>query len=292
MDEMTDAERLMRGFIPQISETPFRIALERHDQLRDEVFGGTPWDLHFVPGPSNFLADPKSKDVYVRFAALLSLWAAARAALLIGQEAVIAQREGRTVLEVLPGNAMGEALELLGEARALLADPAHAWSGRCLPDANAVPQSEGWYTNNLFLGATGWVLLHEIAHIHLQHEDTTTDYLLRRQEDEADCWASNWTLRDVQNARLRDFRIFAIATALCWIGLNDEKNRAQITHPHAAERFAKCYGAFDADELAPGLELSTYVVKAFFEPSTALPVVDTPNDALIDVLTAYSRKPR
>jgi hypothetical protein len=55
---VTDAERLTRGFISSIRESPFRIAPERVQALIAQM-GGSAWPLDIVEGPANFTAFPK-----------------------------------------------------------------------------------------------------------------------------------------------------------------------------------------------------------------------------------------
>lgn len=50
---MTDAERIMLGFVPSLRESPFRIAPERADELLAQM-GGETWVLEIVDGPAKF----------------------------------------------------------------------------------------------------------------------------------------------------------------------------------------------------------------------------------------------
>jgi hypothetical protein len=72
-----------------------------------------------------------------------------------------------------------------------------------LPHPEAQPtDAQGLLTNELFLGATGFAVLHEIGHVALQHHGTDLPQdVLHRHEFEADEWAYNWVM-----SRWRDYR--------------------------------------------------------------------------------------
>ncbi|HEX7944433.1 MAG TPA: hypothetical protein VF495_07200, partial [Phenylobacterium sp.] len=107
----------MAPFIPAISAAPYAIAPERAEELNDNVFGGVPWDLFFTSGPANFFARPQEKELEARFAALLSLWAASRASLQLGDAMMRATRARETSIEVVPGGPVDEAFRLVEVAK-------------------------------------------------------------------------------------------------------------------------------------------------------------------------------
>lgn len=289
----TDAERLIVGYIPHIARAPYAIAPERADELNSMTSNSKPWELVFNPGHANFFARPNKSEIEVTFAALLSLWAVARAALLIGNESMAATRSGRSTLNSQPGTAIAEANDLIRAANSLISDPQAAWPRHLAkPNPLAAGRSQDWYVNNLFLGATGWSLLHEVAHVHLKHQEITTDVLRKHQEHEADEWATKWVFEHVGRGLTRDFRVFATATGIVWVGLIDNIRRGSATHPHASDRFIRCSNFFGTNPISPGLELAAHITKVFFDPHAAAPSVDMPQEAFDDALFAYSRLPR
>ena len=185
-------------------------------------------------------------------------------------EHVVAARTGRAELDRRPGTPIYEALGYRDEAKALLRDRWSRWPD-CLPppEPQAAEGSRDWAVNNLFFGAVGWILLHEIAHKHLNHERNTTAELRRRQEFDADGWAADWVLTRVPND-LR-FRVAAIASAFTWIGLVDDVFGPGPTHPPAWERFACCISRFTPGALSPGLEIASYAIKTCFLPDEPVP---------------------
>jgi hypothetical protein len=244
---MTDAERLTKDFIPVVNASPFRIAPERRLELLHEIFNGTPWNLCFRFSPTNFWVDPQTKDITVSFSSLLSIWATAHAALIICDEAAVAMRANITRLDTSPGSNMRQAIDLIEVAKALIRDPSVVWP-TCLPfpNPNSVHQTVYDAINNLFLGAVGWIILHEVAHVILNHQVETSADLRRRHEHEADSWATEWIFKAVPDEKTRAFRIYATATALSWIGFVDDISRVSSTHPHASERFGRCLTLFSA----------------------------------------------
>ncbi|MCD4511954.1 hypothetical protein LQT97_11980 [Brucella pseudogrignonensis] len=71
---MTDAERLMRDFVPSLAASPFRIAAESVDELV-KIMGVEPWLLEIGPGRANFTACQDKQEITGTYAAMLSLWA-------------------------------------------------------------------------------------------------------------------------------------------------------------------------------------------------------------------------
>jgi hypothetical protein len=289
---VTDAERLIRSYAGAVASAPYALAPERAEELHGTVFGGEPWTLALEEGAAQATARVDRREIAVTFAALLGLWAVARAAMIVGAEAVAASRNRRRKLDSSPGSSMAEALALTTAAEALIRDPCAAWPVELPhPEAAAPEGSDEWRVNNLFLGAVGWICLHEVAHIHLAHEPDTTD-ARRRQENEADSWATRWILERAPADLRREFHVFAIAAGLGWIALVDGVRRGSVTHPHAWERLGHCAQSFETEDLSPGLELSTHVLKACFFPYDPIEDFETPQQAFFGTLLAASRLPR
>jgi len=95
-------------------------------------------------------------------------------------------------------------------------------------------------------------------------------------------------LNQVPDEKHREFRMLAICVAFIWIGLIDEIRRAGSTRPPAAQRLSDGFTQFgEPPENSVALEISSYVLKAFFDPTTSLP---QPVGAFIDRLIGYSRR--
>lgn len=285
---MTDAEKLTSAFAALLRESPFRIALERQDELF-QVMDGVAWTFDTAPGHANFTARVGEKSIEAAHSALLSLWAVAasvRVLMVLMNTAADLELDEVTIS---PGGAGSEVVEFKHAAIALIRDPLASWPRELpAPDPDAEANSENGLLNNLFLGAASFVILHECAHIALKHRhDSNT-----RRDDElaADDWAVRWILDRAQDHLEREFRILAICIGFIWIGLIDEVRGTSLTHPPAARRLEKSFEKFDdAPDYSVAFEVSSYALKAFFDPSTALPRPAHGRAAFIDQLIAYTR---
>lgn len=100
------------------------------------------------------------------------------------------------------------------------------------------------FAHQMFLAMSGFILLHEMAHLILSHEtsmDLSPEQSIR-QEYEADCWAANWIMSKWQEFS-RDELVFikrslGIAFALATLGgieiYADKPHKP--THPSSPER--------------------------------------------------------
>lgn len=262
--------------------------------LNSKVFQGKPWGIVFGDGTKFAMkALVDSSEIWAPYSGLMSLWAATRAVVLIGAEAMKATRRGEASLDNQPSTPAAQAARLLEASKSFIRNPLANWPGDLpKPNGHALEGSLDWHVNNVFLSACGWILLHEVAHMHLSHEPDTSPDRLKEQEREADGWATSWILDHAPQDLHKEFRILAIAAAFTWIGVSDGVMRVDTTHPHAWERFGHCTNAFTADALSPGLEMSAYALKACFFPTEPIPPAETPEDAFFDVLIRATRLPR
>jgi hypothetical protein len=229
----------------------------------------------------------------------LSLWATAKAALQISNAMAAAMRDAierqanRAVLEFVPGTAAHEGRVLIDLAKEFIDDPNAKWlDDVARPGPSPDSDSTEVKINDLFLGACGWCILHEIAHIVLGHQATTSRDRLLQQEFEADEWATNWILERCPTVEQRRFRILCCATGLAWVGLVDAMRRGSSDHPHAPERFVECAKRFGDGDPSAVIEIAMHIMKALFVPSEELPVADDAEDALFDVLFNYLHRDR
>jgi Peptidase U49 len=293
-----DAERLIAPFHDFVIASPIGIAPERKDDYF-ALFRGSACIVHFSNTQANFEAHVSEPSVEIRFSALLSLWATAKAALQISNAMAAAMRDAierkanRAILEFEPGTPAYEGRVLIDLAKNFIDDPKAKWRND-IPSLALSPDPAGTEAkiNNLFLGACGWCILHEIAHIVLGHQPATSRDRLLQQEFEADAWATKWVLDHCPTIEQRRFRILCCATGLAWVGLVDAVRRGSSDHPHASERLIECAKVFGDGDLAGVIEIAMHVLKALFIPSEELPVADNADDALFDVLFNYLRSDR
>jgi hypothetical protein len=233
------------------------------------------------------MAHVGSPNISATYAGLLSVWAVSYATLQLSAAIGEARRKGKRMLAPNPGTAAHEAYRLVESARDLIRNRAAGWpSGLPTPDPSALADTHPWRINNLFLGATAWILLHEVAHLKLNHEITLPADMLRNQEFEADTWATQWVLGEAPPTPplAREFRLFCVATGLAWNGLVQQIRGQDSVHPSAAQRLLNSSQEFQCDELSPGIEMAGDVLKALFDPSVELPETEHPLEAFDQIM--------
>jgi hypothetical protein len=143
--------------------------------------------------------------------------------------------------------------------------------GLVSPDAHAEPSSIEGRVNNLFFGALGWILLHEIAHVH--HGDSALIPASMRvgQEYRADAFATAWVLDEAGAGLQREFRVLIVTTALAWLFLYEQARGHGTDHPAAIFRFREAVEKFAMGDRSVGLENATYMLKAIFDPEGDMP---------------------
>ena len=110
---MNDAEKFTSAFRYAVIESPSRIAPERAEELLNDIFSGQQCEVEFTNGQANFFADVGSSKIEVRYSALLSLWATARASLQLAAAIGEARRTGIQTLNSEPGSPVHEAFRLV-----------------------------------------------------------------------------------------------------------------------------------------------------------------------------------
>lgn len=290
---ISNAEKFMRPFGDHVAETPSYLAPERLPELQ-AILGDPPWELVFIDTATNLKAIPATETEDPKLAAsywaLLSLWATAKYAVLIVDAVDVALSSGETTLSSKPGGAYDTASKYLQLARDLTKNRHHSFpADLAVPNASSTA-AEDVRVNNLFYGAVGWVLLHEIGHIHLSHEvDTTTD-LKKQQEYEADLWATEWILagNDIPPEHYQ-FRLLVVATALLWVGQMNVVKGPSSTHPEAVDRLDRCRRLMESRDGQEGFEFAAYILKVAFLPRLPIGEFGTAAEAFDEVLYNYAR---
>ncbi|MGY0575925.1 phage exclusion protein Lit family protein [Bradyrhizobium sp. RDM12] len=137
------------------------------------------------------------------------------------------------------------------------------------PDVAAGDQRD---INNVFFGAVAWILLHEVGHVHRQHEVESARSL--KDEEEADEFAAKWVFEKVPDARQREFRILVVGVALAWLLLFAPVG-GDTRHPPAFSRVMHVSSYFEAAEDSVALEVVAHLFKALFFPTTTPPTFET-----------------
>lgn len=289
-----NSEELIKPLCELVAQAPSRLAPERSDELL-EVVGPDKFECYFSHGSANFTAFPNENTIEITYAALMSLWATTHALLMIVGQAMGAARNGSNELSADPGSAAYEALQMIASAKRLIRDHTYEWpSSLPVPVPNPPDNSFDYYLNNAFLGASGWILLHEVAHIHLGHRSPTAIDLIdqdfsKKQERDADDWATGWVIQKSPEDLRRDFRVYCIASALVWISLVDQVRGPSITHPDAWVRFGDCAQKFGISSESVAFEMASYAIKIATVPYDDVPDVETPEDAFYFALITARR---
>ncbi len=88
-------------------------------------------------------------------------------------------------------------------------------------------------TESVFLGAVGWILLHELAHIDHKHGDNPD---VHAKEEEADRSATEWLFKDAPFGTVND-RFTGLATALLYMWIREDRMLAPDgDHPTVSNR--------------------------------------------------------
>jgi hypothetical protein len=102
-------------------------------------------------------------------------------------------------------------------------------------------------TNEVFIGAVGFAVLHEIGHIVRGHSGTQFKDIAYRYEFEADEWAYDWVMDkwreyEPQNPAVYGKRCLLIAELFALIAINHvyaPRNTGTSDHPHSIDRLLR-----------------------------------------------------
>jgi hypothetical protein len=266
---------LMAGFMKDLRRAPERIAPEREQELKEKVYSGKSWSIRPCEGEAMFYALPgETKEVAVSTAGLASLWCLAHVATHLMDISSYAQRQERN------GNQIDISAEYnsrhlddyIEYARALF----HAdkpWPDVLqTPVSSAAVASLAGKVNNVFFGAAAWILLHEVGHLHLDHQKQSPAPMRIRDEHAADAFATRWILEKAGNGLSFEFRILMISVALAWVMLDATVKSNGSDHPAAITRFNEVTALYlVASPRSTALENSAYLFKVLFDPSGLLP---------------------
>ena len=268
---MITTKEAMRPFADDVAAAPFLIAPERAEELSARLGKWGLSELLIVDGKARFVAMP-GEDPHIRVssAGLAGLWALSYVAyrfMDVGSRAA-ASPEGKRA-DQLVVRADPVFRSLVAFARRLY-DADEAWPEDLpRPFAGAGIDTIDGKANTLFLAATSWVLLHEIAHMISGHSSKVSEALRLTQEEEADRFAVDWPLAQCPSAMQREFRVMAIIVALAWLFLYEQTSRGGGDHPAAIVRFWQAASRFGVPDDSPALENGFYALKAIFDEETA-----------------------
>jgi hypothetical protein len=281
----------MAPYFARLEQGMLAIAPERNDELILDIFQGQTWHLTNVSGApvagvAPFNAVPKEHEIEVSSSGLAMLWCvSAYAALTLDLvRSTQSQRWGETDVTSLFSKMMG----FLNYATHLTTHDADWPETLYRPDATA--RGEPYESiNRTFFGAASWILLHEVAHIHLQHEIDLLPPEMIQQEDDADEFAACWVFEKIGYGREREFRILVVGVAVAWL-LLFEPIGGDPKHPPAVNRLMRISSFFEAEPESVALEVVSHLLKILFFPAVPAQRFESAQ-ALFDWTVSLFRSP-
>lgn len=270
---MITTRDVMGPFFADVQASPFRIAPERAVHLREAIMKGEIYNFQLAGGNGQMEAFPTEKRIDIAPSALASLWAMSFAAFHTMDVAsrIAATPEGQAagVFDLAPVWDAYQLSEMTEYARQLLLGDQPWPTDLPQPIFGAAFESEDGRINNLFLAAVSIIILHEIAHIYLDHSHLVDPPQSLRQEHAADKFAVEWPLKFATRPT-REFRALAISVALSWLLMFERAKWGGGDHPTAIIRFREAVALFNLPPDSPALENAFYALKAIFDAGTDL----------------------
>jgi len=277
------------------SEIEARFAAAKSDAGED--MSDVTFEIHEEPNNprswrAEFLSIGASRRVRITWNGIASLWACAQGASRICRVMYDAKRRGEQgfysdkVVDFRQGEACVELVQRLfnGDVPKAFAS-AEYWPSWAPPiDPTAEPASDTGKGNQFFLGALGWILRHELAHIARNHD--AGGLIERDAEREADEFATQW-LRGSREAdskrelgtpssgeeRELDFRAISLGIGLIWVAMFEaHASYRPDSHPRVAQRLDKCLGFLKLRDDSPGLEILADFIQVWIRPDFKAPV--------------------
>lgn len=213
---------------------------------------------------------------------LASLWFCCFGCTRVGQR--LFEERRRDVERLQIDEPLRHGLAAFAISQGLTRMPLGNWSDKLpLPDAAPTPSSENESVTKVFLGALGWILRHELAHIVLKHQETDTADRMKEDEFAADAQASRWMCGDRKKDEGREAGArpsqteleleglaLAMGIGLMWVALFEEHHARKSTdHPEIAERFNRCARIFDLAKDSGAAEILSDTFKTWLDPEGA-----------------------
>jgi len=223
------------------------------------------YEPHKHAGRFEFSASPTTNVINIHQGALELLWAASFAFPMLFQVCRNSQQKGHDRMNATDFPELQQAFRLYGWALTKCCPGiCESWPREFPSPQNG--DSQTMLATELFLVAVGWILLHESAHILLNHADGPAE-MLKSQEREADAFATEWLLEGVNDAKMLQKRSLGIAIAnLSLMALDMRAKRLDLPqHPRSVERLnanLRNYLSDEDGELAYALAIA--VLQAHF----------------------------
>jgi hypothetical protein len=274
-------------FDDAISRAAFAAAPEKAEALYSRVKHiklKFVYEPHAEAGLFEFSASPTSKIINIHQGALELLWAASFAFPALFETCRDSQRKNRDRVSAADFPELQRAFRLYGWALTkCLRGACEPWPGEFPTPANGDLQTR--LATELFLVAVGWILLHESAHILSAHTLDGPNELKKREEVEADRFATEWLLQGVTERKILQKRSLGIAVAnLTLMALDLRAKRLDLPeHPRSVERLNANLRVYLCDEDAElAYAFAAAVLQAHFSIFGIKHAID--NDASFGIL--------
>ena len=271
---MTPVKDATLGLFLNADRVPFAVAPEHASDLAAIAIGDEVWRVLPATTRHLFSARVAEREIRISFAGLGSLWCLAFVAYQLVDLIDAETPTGHSTCQPLDLTSGWRERNLAGYVlyASRLMHCADPWpEDLSQPVAGAPQDSVDGRLNNLFYAALAWILLHEFAHIHHGDEDYGVPELKIEEEVAADAFATDWILGQVPAGPKAVFRALAITVAATWLLLHQRQHGPSPEHPNAIDRLWSAASQFP-DDHGYALEYAAYILKAVFDPSSAMPV--------------------
>jgi hypothetical protein len=239
--------------IPLIAASPFKIAPEREDDLRD-ILDAREIRMQIDPDRRlfNVCVNVETHHITLGLGAAERMWA-----YVYGYTSILKctkEQVGRKQIDLVPHREAAAAMELMAWALSqdVQGQPLEWTDHLPKPVMGATGDSLAGTATNLFVCVVGWIVLHEIGHVECSHPPNIA--LLPGQrithEYEADTWASDWALSNWE-AHDANPLVFAKRSAAIVIALSImasfevyDRRAGDQTHPDPPDRLFKFVSGF------------------------------------------------
>jgi peptidase U49-like protein len=287
---MAKTTELMSPYFRRIEQALLAVAPERNDELVSAIFKNKLWHLTAtdgspVAGFDPFKAYPTDKNIQVSYAGLAMLWClAVYAALTLDVARAAHGLSGQIDVSKI----FGKAQRFLDYATVLRTHDKD-WPPELYAPVQGKAGEPFETIDRIFFGAVSWMLLHEIAHVHFQHEEGLLPKKMIQQEDDADQFATCWIFDQVPSDEERELRILFVGVAIAWL-LLFEPHGGDSNHPPAVVRMMHLASYFGARGDSAALEVLAHLLKVLFSPAVPAPEFKTSQE-LLDWTIELFRRP-
>jgi hypothetical protein len=276
------------AFDESVGASPSRLAPERANELK-AICEKESLEIIIIDLPGfgiNVHLDTHKIDLPI--AAMEYVWAQSYRFWVVVQEYKHAQHTGVPKFDVRGNRRLDDAARLVEwSGRNIKGTGNEPWPAALPRPAREPGDEDRRVANELFLGAMGWIILHEVGHVHLGHAVLAGAYS-QQQEQDADLFATRWILDGMSEGDPRfTERMFCAATALLCLQSFETvaAPRWQGTHPPANERISYCLDQYRSTATEKVVAFLVVCLQVLFAETDVSPDIEgTSFDDILDGL--------